>query len=161
MAEIIQHEDPEEFPSNMTGNGFHLPPREEEQGTRSRMNQPASRKATNQQKEQQRRQQSQLDKALTGLRPQHSQITGNAASSLSTHWTESYFPVWFHLAIVPRDELTAAPSESAKSPNAVGSWPCRTPRAPKSADLRSTATAQSLPAGAWTSPCAYSPIQYI
>jgi hypothetical protein len=45
MNEIIQHEDPEEFPSNRTGNGSHLPPREEEQGTRSRMNQPASRKA--------------------------------------------------------------------------------------------------------------------
>src|SRR5260370_36771518 len=60
--------------------------------------------------------------------------------------------LWTRRAIVPHDEPTAVPRESAKLPNAVGSWLCRAPRAPRPAYLRSIATAQSLPAGAWIPP---------
>jgi hypothetical protein len=46
MAEIIQRQDPEEFPSKVTGNGVRLQSREDEQDTRSRTNRTATRKAT-------------------------------------------------------------------------------------------------------------------
>jgi hypothetical protein len=46
MAEINPRQDPEQFPLNTNGNGLRPTSREEEQGTRSRLDQPASRKAT-------------------------------------------------------------------------------------------------------------------
>jgi hypothetical protein len=46
MVEINPCQDPEQFPLNTKGNGLRPPSREEKQGTRSRLDQPASRKAT-------------------------------------------------------------------------------------------------------------------
>ncbi len=45
MAEIIQHQDPEEGQSNITGNGSPPPSSEDENGARSQTNQPATRRA--------------------------------------------------------------------------------------------------------------------